>query len=80
MGRIGITELLVVLIIVLIIFGPKQLPKLSRSLGETLRGFREGMQDETDEEQSVAKINVSTAETGDKASSSDVTDAKKDQA
>ena len=36
MGKIGTTELLVVLAIVLVIFGPKALPKLGRSLGKTL--------------------------------------------
>ena len=39
MGKIGTTELLVVLAIVLIIFGPKALPKLGRSLGKTLGSF-----------------------------------------
>ncbi|MCD8327175.1 MAG: twin-arginine translocase TatA/TatE family subunit [Lachnospiraceae bacterium] len=46
LGRIGVTELLVVLLIVLVIFGPKQLPKLSKSLGQTLKGFKEGMADD----------------------------------
>ena len=43
MGKIGTTELLVVLAIVLVIFGPKALPKLGRSLGKTLGSFRKGM-------------------------------------
>ncbi len=61
MGKIGTTELLVVLAIVLIIFGPKALPKLGRSLGKTLGSFRKGMNDgeddddEDDEEEVVVK-------------------------
>lgn len=39
-GSIGVTELLIVLGIALIIFGPRQLPKVGRSLGETLREVR----------------------------------------
>lgn len=48
MGKIGTTELLIVLAIVLVIFGPKALPKLGRSLGKTLGSFRKGMKEEDD--------------------------------
>ena len=51
MGKIGTTELLVVFAIVLIIFGPKALPKLGRSLGKTLGSFRKGMSDGTDDDE-----------------------------
>jgi sec-independent protein translocase protein TatA len=39
-GNIGGTELLVVLVIVLLIFGPSQLPKLGKMFGEGIREFR----------------------------------------
>ncbi|MCD7739664.1 MAG: twin-arginine translocase TatA/TatE family subunit [Lachnospiraceae bacterium] len=62
LGRIGVTELLVVLLIVLVIFGPKQLPKLSKSLGQTLKGFKEGMADDTpDAAQAAPAQNVEQA-------------------
>ena len=51
MGKIGTTELLVVFAIVLVIFGPKALPKLGRSLGKTLGSFRKGMNDGTDDDE-----------------------------
>lgn len=51
MGKIGTTELLVVFAIVLIIFGPKALPKLGRSLGKTLGSFRKGMSDGADDDE-----------------------------
>ena len=51
MGKIGTTELLVVLAIVLVIFGPKALPKLGRSLGKTLGSFRKGMSDGADDDE-----------------------------
>jgi len=41
MGRIGLPEMLVVLAIVLLIFGPKKLPGLARGLGQAIRGFKE---------------------------------------
>lgn len=39
-GRLGITELLVILGIALIIFGPKKLPELGKTLGRALGEFR----------------------------------------
>ena len=45
MGRIGLPEMLVVLGIVLLIFGPKKLPGLARGLGQAIRGFREETQE-----------------------------------
>lgn len=39
-GGIGLQEIGIILLIALIIFGPRQLPKLGRSLGETIKEFR----------------------------------------
>lgn len=44
--KISVQELLIVLLIVLIIFGPTQLPKLTKTIGESLKGFKKGMEDE----------------------------------
>jgi len=41
--QIGIAEIAIVLIIALIVFGPRKLPDLGRSLGRGLREFREGV-------------------------------------
>ena len=43
----GPTELIVVLVIVLIIFGPGKLPQVFRSLGEGLKSFRDAQQPES---------------------------------
>ena len=40
LGNIGPLEIVVVLIIALIVFGPKRLPELGRSLGKGIREFR----------------------------------------
>jgi sec-independent protein translocase protein TatA len=37
--------LIIILIIVLIIFGPKQLPELGKTLGQTMKSIRDGMGD-----------------------------------
>jgi sec-independent protein translocase protein TatA len=41
LGNIGPLEILVVLIIALIVFGPKRLPELGSSLGRGIREFRD---------------------------------------
>ena len=41
--------LIIILIIVLIIFGPKQLPQLGKSLGKTMKAIREGAEGKGEE-------------------------------
>jgi len=48
--RIGTQELLIVLAIVIIIFGPKQLPKLSKMMGKTIKGFKDGVDSSEDDD------------------------------
>jgi sec-independent protein translocase protein TatA len=45
MGPIGFQELVLILIIALLVFGPKKLPELGRSLGKTLAEFRRASND-----------------------------------
>ena len=49
MRRIGLPEMLVILAIVLVIFGPRKLPDLGRGLGRAIRGFKDALK-EGDEE------------------------------
>lgn len=41
--NLGATELIIILIIVLLIFGSTKLPKLARSMGQTQREFKKGV-------------------------------------
>jgi sec-independent protein translocase protein TatA len=43
-------EMVVVLIIALVVFGPKRLPELGRSLGNGMREFRNSVSGSTDKE------------------------------
>ena len=49
MGNIGPMEIIVVLIIALVVFGPKRLPDLGHSLGKGIREFKGSVTGETDE-------------------------------
>ena len=40
-GMPGITEMLIILVIVLVLFGAKKIPELARSLGKATREFKE---------------------------------------
>lgn len=63
--RIGTTELLVVLIIVVLVFGPKNLPKLAKMFGKASKNFKEGMEEDDDEEEVKPKKKTKKAETED---------------
>ena len=43
--NLGPTELLIILVIVLVLFGGAKLPKLAKSLGEAQREFKKGAED-----------------------------------
>lgn len=49
MFNIGPAEMIVILIIALIVFGPKRLPEIGRTVGKGLREFRRASQDIRDE-------------------------------
>jgi sec-independent protein translocase protein TatA len=51
MPNIGPLELIIVLVIVLVIFGPKRLPGLGRSLGGGMREFKDSLTGKTKEEE-----------------------------
>lgn len=43
MGDIGMPELIIILVIALIIFGPRKLPDLGSSLGRAIRDFKKAI-------------------------------------
>ena len=56
MGGVGFPEMMVVLVIALIIFGPSRLPQLGEGLGKAIKGFKQGMSDGVEGEQEAKKI------------------------
>lgn len=45
MFGLGLPELMIVLVIALVLFGPSKLPSLGKSLGEAIRGFKKGIEE-----------------------------------
>src|SRR5437868_375659 len=48
MGRIGVTELLLILAIALLLFGPSKLADMGKGLGEGLKNFKKGLSPDDD--------------------------------
>jgi sec-independent protein translocase protein TatA len=66
MPGIGVPELIIVLVILLIIFGPKRLPGLGRSLGSGMKEFKDSItgksKDEDDETDAAGRPALNAAE------------------
>ena len=49
MGNIGLAELVVLLVVILILFGPGKLPEVGKALGKAVGEFRRGIREGLDE-------------------------------
>ena len=58
----SIWQILIVLLIVLFIFGPKRIPGLGKSLGEAIRDFRKGLKNDETKELKTAETKSSSIE------------------
>ena len=56
MFGLGLPEIMIVVIIALVFFGPSKLPSLGKSLGEAIRGFKKGVaEDPADDKAKIEK-------------------------
>lgn len=55
MGKIGVTELLIILSIVIVLFGVGRIGKIGGELGQAVKNFREGVNTASDEEEAEAE-------------------------
>jgi sec-independent protein translocase protein TatA len=46
MGRLGITEILIILVIALLLFGAGRIADIGKGLGEGIKNFKKGIRDE----------------------------------
>ncbi len=54
MGNIGLGEILILVLVVLILFGPNKLPELGKSLGKAVGEFRRGIKEGLDDKDKPA--------------------------
>mgnify|MGYP001556912406 FL=1 len=63
-GGISVTQLLILLVIVMLVFGTKRLRNIGSDLGSAVKGFRKGIEDEPedDEPEKITKAEKASAE------------------
>jgi sec-independent protein translocase protein TatA len=44
-GSLGAPEIIVIVVVALLVFGPSKLPEFGKSLGEAIRGFKKSVND-----------------------------------
>lgn len=79
MPNIGGWEIAIVVVLALLIFGPKKLPELGSSLGRSITGFKRGLKETKEDVQTAIKEDV-TADTETTATSAADAAAKTDSA
>jgi sec-independent protein translocase protein TatA len=60
---IGPWEIAIVLVLALLIFGPKKLPDLGKSMGKSISGFRQGMRETKEDVEAAVKEEPPVSET-----------------
>ncbi len=60
---IGIPELLILLLVILLVFGPKRLPEMGRSLGRGMREFKDSISGDKDRDEERTRGELTAAQT-----------------
>lgn len=55
MGSLGSSELIIILIVLLVLFGGAKLPQLARSLGQAQNEFKKGLREDADDDDKADK-------------------------
>jgi sec-independent protein translocase protein TatA len=60
---ISVWELLILLVVILLVFGPKRLPEMGRQLGKGMREFKDSITGKDDDEEDRAELPIGTQDT-----------------
>jgi len=61
-GGISVTQLLILLVIVMLVFGTKRLRNIGSDLGSAVKGFRKGIEDDQDDKDDKEPEKITNAE------------------
>ena len=61
-GWIGFPEIIILLLVLLLIFGPKRLPEMGRSLGKGMREFKDSIAGTKDDDEPKQSLPTGTGE------------------
>ncbi len=66
MGKLGMSELLIIFGIILLVFGPSKLPALAKSMGQAIKEFKKGSQEVTSKIEKLADEPIAETASDDK--------------
>jgi len=69
LSGVGAPELIIILVIVLILFGPKRLPALGKSIGKTFKSLKDGIDGKLEEGDDEDGVEATTAKKSEPAAS-----------
>ncbi len=55
MGGLGTTEIIVIAVVALVLFGPAKIPEFARSLGRAVNMFKKGMKEGLEDDEPAGK-------------------------
>lgn len=53
--KFGVPELLIILAVIVLLFGPTQIPRLTKMIGKGVKNFRSGMNEDDDDDSETEK-------------------------
>jgi sec-independent protein translocase protein TatA len=65
MPNLGAPELIIIALVILLLFGATRLPKLGKSMGQSIKGFKQGLNDDVDDDEIVDIKKDTTADSQD---------------
>jgi sec-independent protein translocase protein TatA len=70
MPNLGPVEIGLIVLVIFLLFGATRLPKLGKSMGQSIRGFKSGLQEDPEDDEKPAKSEAAKLEKGDETDKS----------
>ena len=70
MPNLGFPEIALIVLAIFLLFGATRLPKLGKSMGQSIRGFKSGLQEDPDDDEKPAKSEAAKLDKGDETDKS----------